>query len=151
MNSEIQTNTENTVENTVKNTDSLHESKTEKIKKPRKPLSEESKEKRRITLQKARQAKLEKSKGLAPPKVEPVTATSSVVKKLETIPEASVLQEPKKDKKKTEADKIMKKVEKELKIESLIEEKLGALFQEKEANKLRKLKDEKQRFIKNLF
>lgn len=105
MNSE---NTENTqtidqvIEEITQNTETVNVP----IKKPRKPLTEESKMKRRETLQKARQAKLDKLKAPKP----------VVEKPIEKPIEKPVA-------KKSEYEKYMKKIDKEIMIEKLVDEK----------------------------
>ena len=109
MNSE---NTENTqtidqvIEEITQNTETKNTENTEPvnvpIKKPRKPLTEESKMKRRETLQKARQAKLDKLKAPKPVVEKPIE------KPVE---------------KKSEYEKYMKKIDKEIMIEKLVDEK----------------------------
>ena len=130
----------------------------EKVKKPRKPLSEESKNKRREVLKRAREAKLTKLKvaketGQVPIKKEVITVKPTVDDINPLVKEA--LKDVKVKKQKTEEQKIMKKVNKKLQIESIIEEKLAEKEKEREIRKQEKERQtqqlRKQEVIKNLF
>ena len=160
-------NTENS-ENTVVNTESkikpeATESKqepikavttvapVEKVKKPRKPLSEESKKKRADVLVRARQAKLDKLKQTTTtkkqedikPLVEPIINQILETKKAQKPPKVQPEAVAKKPKK-TEDEKLMKKIHKKMQIEAVVEERLSEF---KEALNQQK----KNLSLKNLF
>jgi hypothetical protein len=158
-------NTENTILNTQNNikpelTEGKQEPinapvKVEKVKRPRKPLSEESKKKRADVLVRARQAKLDKLKETTiakkkediKPLVEPIINQILETKKAQKPPKEKtevVVKKPKK----TEDEKIMKKVQKKLQIESIVEDRLSEF---KEALKQEKKEKKKTLSIKNLF
>jgi hypothetical protein len=126
----------------------------EKVKKPRKPLSEESKKKRADVLVRARQAKLDKLKQTTTtkkqedikPLVEPIINQILETKKAQKPPKVQPEAVAKKPKK-SEDEKIMKKVQKKLQIEAVVEERLSEFKDE-----LKQKKERNKTFsIKNLF
>ena len=163
-------NTENTDSKNIENTDFANQPLLEKVqrqpivkekvKKPRKPLTEESKNKRREVLKRAREAKLNKLKTQKETGIVEKLVSKQTVTIKPTLDDIKPLIEPllkdvKRKKPKTSEDKIMKKVNKKLQIEAIVEEKL----REEEARR-RDIKEQKNTakqsyknytMLKNLF
>ena len=131
----------------------------EKVKKPRKPLSEESKKKRADALVIARQAKLKKANETPKPiKLKKEIDLKPVVEPLlNQILESRKAQKPPKiknevttKKPKTDEEKIMKKVNKKLQVEAIVQEKLTEFNDMLKFEKQQK-QNSKSFSVKNLF
>ena len=103
-------------------------------KKPRKPLSEETKQKLAETLKKAREAKLYKNKQMKEQAVTPQPAV--VVPKPKPMYRQVQLEPEYVKPEKTMEEKIKKRIKKEVELELLIESKFEDIKQKKDASKL---------------
>lgn len=161
-------NTEKPIENTVTNTEPVKQEvvqqpvqqqvisqpTVEKVKKPRKPLSEESKAKRAEVLKKARAAK--EAKLLSNPERHLKTVKTVVVTKQPDHEQIEmvlrkVMADVKIKGKKTDDEKITKKVNKKLQVEAIVVEKLTDYDQHKQQEKQEKQKLKKSNLYKNIF